>query len=66
MNSRVLRRAAAVVFVCCLALGPTAGAASRQKEAPGLGDRVVRVIKSIRNILVPSTHDGGTITPPKP
>jgi hypothetical protein len=67
MNFRLFRRVNAVIFVCCLALAPSVlFAAPRQREMPLTPrERIVRIIKQIRNFFTPSTMEDG-VTPPRP
>lgn len=65
MNSRLFRRIGSVVLVCVLALAPSTFAAKREPEPRTPRERIVKIIKQIRNLIAPNDNDEGAI-PPKP
>lgn len=67
MKSRLSGRVNAVVLVLILALAPSAAfSAPRDRDAPQKpGDRIVRIIKQIKNLFAPAVNDDA-MTPPKP
>jgi hypothetical protein len=66
MKSRLTGRVITLVLVSALAVAPSTFAARNDREAPRTPrERIVKIIKQIRNLVVPTDNDEGTI-PPKP
>jgi hypothetical protein len=67
MYFRQIRRVNAVLLATFLAIAPSiASAAPRHRDKPqNPGERIVQIIKQIRNFFTPSVSEDGVI-PPKP
>lgn len=68
MNLRLHRRVAAVVLSVVLTTAPSvAFAATRDADTPrDVRERIVRIIKKVRQALLPTANDGDGVTPPRP
>lgn len=68
MNFRLHRRVAAAVLITFFFVAPNVAlAASRESDSPrDVRERIVRVIKKIRQAFLPSLNDGDGVVPPKP
>lgn len=68
MKSRFSNRFSAIFLVLALATAPSFsafGAARNRETARTPRERIVQIIKQIRNVFMPTSNDEGVI-PPKP